>query len=296
MESKNRTYFSPPVGVEQLIVFKCQDKLDFSKLSSYARKQIIKEGFGILNPNMEYSGMLKGKWFDFNPGMTGLVFREKEDVVSGKKILLQMTCHCYSEHGQHDGDIPIPDYRALYFNISVQGDASDSFVREILKFYDDNKEISKYYYNTYKITNPIERLDFTSVIFLKDETFLLDNKNTAKLCEEIMNLCNFPIEESVGESKINEFNTLAEVLSESHCILCHDDKTDTVVLHFYSCLGPKSGLRTARAIEKNFGLTPVEIGINQIIIDPVLATNSKDIKMQCKDKAYKKIAVKEVVK
>ena len=50
--------------MEQLIVYKCREKLDFSVLSDYARKQISNEGFGLLAGNVYFDDILKGKWFD----------------------------------------------------------------------------------------------------------------------------------------------------------------------------------------------------------------------------------------
>jgi hypothetical protein len=202
-------------------------------------------------------------------------------------------------------------------------------VKKILKYFDSNATIGKYYYNLYKIRKPIERVDFSAVIFLNEESFLLDNKNTLKLCEDIMTLCKFP-KEDISNNQINndqiiteglgtkeqkivdikandigtdikstdvktQIHTMAEVLSESHCIASYDELKNTLVVHFYSCLGPNSGVKTVRSIEKRFGLVPVRISMNEIIIDPIMASKSADIKMQEKKAVENKLPVSKIL-
>jgi hypothetical protein len=266
--NKDTPYFSPPAGAEQLIVFKCPDKINFDSIKTEAKKLILKEGFGILKGNVDYDGILRGKWFDFNPGMTGLVIRQK-----GKKTM-QMTCHCYSEHGQISNEVKIPDYKALYFNISIQGDCDESFIKKIIKYYQNNKNISGYYSQTYKMDKEIKRIDFSSVVFFKDKDFLLNNENTAIFCEELITITGFPKEEC---EKL-QIETMAEILSESHCILTYDEISNIAVLHFYSCLGINSGRQTASELEKIFNLQPLNINIKEIVIDSKIAKKHKDIK------------------
>jgi hypothetical protein len=223
----------PLSGLEELVVYKAPERMDLSD-SLPVLHSLIGRNFSILEPNVNFDGILSGIWHSYNPGYAGLILKK-----DNQGNIYQFSCRTYAKNEERKK--VNAHHSSLYFSVSLVGNHDFLFSERIKQIIKENKAISHihapgevgnidYFYDeSGKFRNKLERHDFSTLLFLDDLNLLSDQEKFKSLITQILDTCKFP---SKGIS-LSEKENLMMIFGNSQCILYKCKGVPNASLYLY---------------------------------------------------------------